>query len=252
MTLTFTVSPDFPPDKIAGWYVLNTFLQRTLGERIHLELFDRFDQQRAAIAAGEIDLIYANPFDAAMLVREHGFTSVVRADGVGDEATIAVPADSPVQVVEDLAPGSRIAATDDPDVRMIGMIMLEPADLDASSIVPVERPTYVLVAKALLAGDADAGIFLAEAFDGLSGMTRAGLRPLVRSRIGVIGHVLMAGPGFAAHRDELRSLLVHLAEDPAGRSVLDGLGFTGFLPVDHEETEFMIDLMDTLLADEPA
>ncbi len=82
MTYTFTVSPDFPPDHIAGWYVLNTFLQRTTGEHIHLELFDRFDQQRAAIAAGGIDLIYANPFDAATLVRDHGFVAVARARAI--------------------------------------------------------------------------------------------------------------------------------------------------------------------------
>lgn len=250
MTTTFTVSPDFPPDRIAGWYVLNTFLQRRLSEHIHLELYDRFDQQRTAIESGEIDLIYANPFDAAMLVRDHGFTSVARPDGVRDEATIAVPVDSPVQKVEDLAAGSRIAFTDDPDVRMIGMIMLEPADLGPSTIEPVERPTYVLVAKALINGDADAGVFLTDAYDGLSGVTRSGLRPLVTSHIGVISHMMMVGPRLAGRAGELSSLLVSMADDPASRSILEGLGFSGWLPVDHEETEFMIDLMDTLLADE--
>lgn len=250
MTFTFTVSPDFPPDRIAGWYVLNTFLQRTLGEQIHLELYDRFDQQRAAIAAGEIDLIYANPFDAAMLVREHGFVGVVRPDGIRDEATIAVPASSSVAKVEDLSSGARIAFTDDPDVRLIGMIMLEPADLSPSTIEPVERPTYVLVAKALLSGDADAGVFLADAFDGLSSVTRSGLRPLVTSHIGVVSHMLMVGPRFASRLGELRSLLVHLGEDPSGRGVLEGIGIASWLPVEHEETEFMIDLVDTLLADE--
>ena len=72
MTYTFTVSPDFPPDYIAGWYVLNTFLQRRTGEHIHLELYDRFDQQRAAIDAGQIDLIYANPFDARIRAWQTG------------------------------------------------------------------------------------------------------------------------------------------------------------------------------------
>ena len=248
-TYTFTVSPDFPPDRISGWYVLNTFLQRTLGEHIHLELFDRFDQQRELIAAGGVDLIYANPFDAAMLVRDHGFVSVARPDGVRDEATIVVPADSPVEKVEDLPQGCRVASTDDPDVRMIGMIMLEPADLGPGSIVVVERPTYVLVAKALLSGDADVGVFLDEAYESLSGVTRSGLRPLVASQIGVISHMLMVGPRMAHLADRMRSLLLPMADDPAQRSIAEGLGFTGWLPVEHEETEFMIDLMDTLLAD---
>ncbi len=249
MTRTFTVSPDFPPDHISGWYVFNTFLQRQTGERIHLELYDTFDQQRAAIATGGIDLIYANPFDAATLVRDHGFVAVARPDGVRDEAVIVVPDESPVQKVEDLAAGCRVASTDDPDVRMIGMIMLEPADLDATTIEAVQRPTYVLVAKALLSGDADVGVFLAEAYDNLAGVTRAGLRPLVASQIGVITHMLMVGPRMAPLVDRLGPLLFGMAADPAAALVAEGLGLTGWLPVEHEETEFMIDLMDTLLAD---
>jgi phosphonate transport system substrate-binding protein len=249
MTLNFTVSPDFPPDYIAGWYVFNTFLQRQTGERIHLELYDRFEDQRAAIEADTIDLIYANPFDAAMLVREHGFVALARPDGVNDEAILAVPADSEVHKVEDLPSPSRVAFTDDPDVRMIGMIMLEPADLDPSTITPLLRPTYVLVAKSLLSGDADVGVFLAEAYENLSGTTRSGLRPLVASQIGVISHMLMAGPRMADHLDSLQPLLTAMADDPAQKSICEGLGFAGWLPVEHEETEFMIDLMDTLLAD---
>lgn len=249
MTYTFTVSPDFPPDHIAGWYVLNTFLQRTTGEHIHLELYDRFDQQRDAIAKGQIDMIYANPFDAAMLVRDHGFVSVARPDGIRDEAMIVVPDDSPVEKIEDLEPGYRVAFTDDPDVRMIGMIMLEPANLNASNIEAVERPTYVLVAKALLSDDADVGVFLCDAFDNLSNTTRSGLRPLVTSHIGVISHMLMVGPNMAAKIDGLRTLLLEMHDNPTQRLILEGLGFSGWLPVDHEETEFMIDLMDTLLAD---
>ena len=68
MRYVMTVSPDFPPAKIAGWYIFNTWLQRQLGEHIHLELYPDFASQRTAILNQEIDLIYANPFDAAMLV----------------------------------------------------------------------------------------------------------------------------------------------------------------------------------------
>ncbi len=132
-----------------------------------------------------------------MLVRDHGFVSVARPDGIRDEAMIVVPDDSPVQKVEDLPQGCRVASTDDPDVRMIGMIMLEPANLGPDTIVALERPTYVLVAKALLMGDADVGVFLADAYDRLSGTTRSGLRTLVASQIGVISHMLMVGPALA-------------------------------------------------------
>ena len=68
MSLIFTVSPDFNTKHLAGWFVVNTLLQRQTGEGIHLETFDDFESLHAATAADQIDLIYANPFDAARLV----------------------------------------------------------------------------------------------------------------------------------------------------------------------------------------
>ena len=244
----FTVSPDFGPDLIASWFVFNTWLQRQLGHAIHLELHDSFVAQRAALAAGEIDMIYANPSDAAVLVRSYGFTPVVRPAQHPDEVVLAAVADSPIHHVEDLHPGTRLAQTDDPDVSMIARIMLEPADLDATNTTTIEFDTYVLVAKALLDGNADVGAFLDEAFAGLSTLVRSQLRPLVTSQISVIHHALMVGPRLAPHRDTLLGVLVPMADDPAGARVLGELGIAGWQPMEHEEAEFLIDLMDTLAA----
>ncbi|MBS3952168.1 MAG: phosphate/phosphite/phosphonate ABC transporter substrate-binding protein [Methylomicrobium sp.] len=246
MTYRLTVSPDFTPDHLPGWYIFNTWLQKQLGEGIHLEMYNSFQAQHEAIAKDQIDLIYANPFDAAMLVREKGFLPLVKAHGLSDEAIIAVNAESPAKDVTDLAPGTRIAATEDPDVRLMGMIMLEPADLNSSNIDLHSCDTYVLVAKQLLRGEADAGIFLAEAFDDLSGMIKKQLKVLVHSQIGVIQHVLMVGPRLTDRRDELRHLLLAMPSDEKGQDVLKNLGFDLLINVEDEEMEFMIDLMDTL------
>jgi phosphonate transport system substrate-binding protein len=249
MTLQITVSPDFSPDHIAGWYVFNTWLQRQLGVRIHLELYDDFDTQRKAIAADEVDLIYANPYDASMLVREKGFVAVAAPADRPDEAVIAVQAESPVQHVEDLRPGTRVAVTRDPDVNLIGMIMLEPADLKRDSVALQQVNSYVLVAKNLLLGKADCGFFLKEAFDDLSGPIRRQLRPLVSSQISVVRHVLMAGPRMREHLPKLSELLLgmHTPAVEGGTRVLESLGLKAWEPQDQEDTEFMIDLMDTLM-----
>ncbi len=246
MTLHFTISPDFSPEFIPGWYIFNTWFQRHTGEAIHLEMYDHFSSQRAAIQADKIDMIYANPFDAAMLVREKGFVPLVRAKGVDDEAIIAVSINSPVEDVDELLPGTRVASTDDPDVRLMGMIMLEPGDLDSTNIEPLTVDNYVLVAKHLLKGDADVGIFLAEAYDGLSSVIKRQLKVLARSEIGVVHHALMIGPALHSRRDELQQLLVNMDQDEKGRGVLSSLGYTAWQDVDDEEMEFMIDLMDTL------
>ena len=246
MSFKFTVSPDFTPDHLSGWYIFNTLLQKQTGLAIHLEMYDDFNRQRDAIVKDVVDMIYANPFDAAMLVREKGFLPLAKPEGVSDEAIIAVNVNNSVSDVIDLTPGNRLAYTDDPDVRMMGMIMLEPGDLNVDNIDGVHCDTYVLVAKQLLRGDADVGIFLAEAFDGLSDMIKKQLKILVRSQISVIHHALMVGPKLLAQREQIRDCLLQMNADRKGEGVLESLGFTGWSIVDDEEMEFMIDLMDTL------
>ena len=248
MTYHFTVSPDFSPEHISGWFIFNTWLQRAIHEAIHLELYTDFASQRADIAAGKVDMIYANPSDAALLVREKGFVGVARPCGLSDEAVVVVPSDSPAQRVEDLAPNIRVAATDHPDVKMMGMIMLEPANIGRDTVVPVDCATYVLVAKALMTGRADVGIFLKAGFDELSAVVRKGLRPLVTGQIQLVRHGLLVGPRLASRRSVLQDTLVRMGETPKGRDALENLGFSGWEPFDQEEVEFMIDLMDTLVA----
>ncbi len=248
MTVQLTVSPDFSPDHIAGWYVFNTWLQRRMGQRIHLELYDDFESQRAAIGQGQVDLIYANPYDAAMLVREKGFVAVAAPVNKQDEAVVAVSAEAPWNRVEDLQPGLRIAVTRDPDVNLIGMILLEPGDLDEKNTATQSYSSYVLVAKALLQGRADCGFFLKQAYDDLSAPIRRQLKPLVTSQISVVRHVLLAGPRVAAWVPELSALLMGMSLPGSdGQRVLEALGLEGWEPQDQEGTEFMIDLMDTLM-----
>ncbi len=247
MRYVMTVSPDFTPDHIAGWYIFNTWLQRQLGEHIHLELYQDFAHQRQAILDKGIDLIYANPFDAAMLVREQGFTAIAAPVSQSDEVVIAVPADSPVTRVEDLREGTQIVCLDNPDVNLISMIMLEPADLSTNNVKTQMVDTYVLVAKYLLQHKADVGFFPKEAFHSLSTLVRRQLRELVSSEIHVIRHVLLAGPRMQQHYDTLRNLLPRMMEDEKGPGVLKSLGLSGWEVQGQEETEFMIDLMDTLV-----
>jgi len=243
----FTVSPDFTPDHLSGWFIFNTWLQRALEDHFHLQLYDDFQTQREAIQAGKIDLIYANPYDAAMLVREKGFKPLAKFGGFADEAIIAASAHGPYEKVEDLDTGISLATTDDPDVHMMGMIMLEPAELDASKIRLVNCDSYVLVAKQLIKQTADAGIFLVEAYNSLSSMIRKELRILVRSQIQVVHHSLMIGPSIQQYREPLLEALLSMHECDKGRGVLQAMGCERWELVDDEEMEFMIDLMDTLI-----
>lgn len=241
-----TVSPDFKPDKIAGWYIFNTWFQKATGLDLHLELYDSFDAQREAIRAGKVDLIYANPFDAAMLVNEFGFQALVKPVGKNDECVVVVAADSNINCVEDLQEGTTIVTTDDPDINMIGMRLLEPANLDAGNTANETVVSYVVVAKRIMNGEAQVGFFLKEAYEEMSGMVRSKLKVLVTSEISVIYHALMVGPQLAGQKDSIRAALLGMNDDAKGQEILKGLGLKGWEVMTDEDAAFMIDLMETL------
>lgn len=247
MSFVMSVSPDFSPHHIAGWYIFNTYLQRQLDIPIHLELYNNFEEQRKAIANNEIDIIFANPYDASMLVREKSFTAVAAPKDSSDEAIIATRADSQIMQIEDLNEDTRIATTDDPDVNMMGMIMLEPADLNKGNTATTVVDSYPLVAKQLLSGDADIGFFLDESFDDLSKFVKEQLSLLIRSQIFVIRHVMLTGPKLADKHQSLKDVLLNMENDEKGPGVLKSLGLSAWENQDHEDTEFMIDLMETLV-----
>ncbi len=247
MPFQFTVSPDFGPDQLAGWHIFNTWLQRQLDTDIHFETFDSFDAQRQAIAENKVDIIYANPFDASFLVREKGFVAVATPHKP-DEASIIVNADSTVQQVEDLGDGTKIAQTNDPDISMMGMIMLEPANLSRENTEVQTFDSYIQVAKALIQGKADVGFFLEDAFAGLSNLVKSQLRPIVTSDIQIVSHALLIGPELAARKQELSDKLVAMEADVQGKNLLESLGFEKWVAMDIEEMEFMIDLIETLAA----
>lgn len=247
MTLNLTVSPDFAPDHISGWFIFNTWLQRQLGTRIHLELYDCFDKQREDIKSGKFDLVYANPFDASMLVRDLGFKAVVRPLQKPDETVIATHAESGLSCVEDLQAGCQLVATDDPDVNRIGMIMLEPADLDHENTMTKTVDSYVIVAKHLLNQQADAGFFLKDAYDELSELIRKQMKVLVSSEISVVHHALLVGPRLQQFIPQIQKLLMNMDTNEKGQSVLESMDLKGWEIMSEEETEFMIDLIDTLI-----
>ncbi len=246
MTINLTVSPSFPNERITDWYIFNTWLQRALNLPIHLELYDSFGAQRAAIAAGKVDLIYANPFDASLLVREKGFQAIARPEGQPDEMVIVTAADHPANEIPDLKPGTRVACSEDPCVNTVGRILLEPANLGPDNTVELRRETYIQVARAIMRGEADVGFLPVEAFEALSSLVKRDLRILVTSQLHVIHHVFLVGPALHERAEEIAALLTGMHETEKGRGILEALGAHRWQAVHQEDVEFMIDIISTL------
>ena len=248
MSYLFTISPDFNANQLSTWYIFNNRLQKFIGDASRLELYDDFQSLRQVLESGKVDIIFANAFDTAFLVREKGYVPVARGTQRSDEALVAVGHNSPVHKVEDFKPGLKVASTDAPDVEMIGRILLEPADLNRENVTIQACSNYVTVAKSLINQDAGAGFFLKRSYDELSDLIRKQLRPIVSSHIYVVSHAMLLAPSLADKRDGLLQGLLKMKSDPADLELLKELGMPmGWQGMDHEEAEFMIDMMDTLL-----
>jgi len=248
MKLNFLIAPDFAPEHFAGWHLLNTALQRRTGIHLHLMTPVDAQEQTAAIDAGLADLVYANPFDATDLIRNRGYVPFARPSGRFDEMVIATRAQSEFKVLEDLRPACRIAVTDNRDVKLIGLRLLEPADLDETLVEWVHAYSYQAAARKLIQGDVQAAFFLADAYSSLSRLTHSQLHVLVESAIHDISHVLLAKPDAAIDLAALRKGFLSIGEQAGDAELLASLGMSrGFEPITQEQAEFMIDLMDTLL-----
>jgi ABC-type phosphate/phosphonate transport system substrate-binding protein len=247
MTVNLLIAPDFAPERFAGWHMLNTMLQKRANLKMHLLTPANADEQSDIIEQGNVDIIYANPFDAAYLIREKGYQAVARPIGKSDEMVIASKADAGINQLEDLKPGCKIAMADNRDVKLIGLRLLEAVDLTDSDIEWHTTENYQAAARELIKGNADAAFFLAEVYHGLSRLTRSQLNVLIESDLNDISHVVLVKETATGNQLLLDGLL-GLGQDADGQAVLAELGMpAGFERMSEEDGEFMIDLMDTLL-----
>lgn len=245
--LNFLIAPDFAPSYFAGWHMLNTLLQRRSGIQLHLLMPENAQQQAEMLRSQQVDLVYANPFDSAQMVRSDGYLAMARPRGKSDEMVMATAANSPLNEPEDLKKGCSIALTDNRDVKLIGLRLLEPADIGEGDIQWQEVETYQAVARMTIKGEVDAGFFLAETWHTLSKLARSQLKVLVESALRDITHVVLAHPAIEAQLAALRAALLGIGQNGGDQDVLDALGLPdGFEPMEQEDAEFMIDLMDTL------
>ncbi|WP_227429755.1 PhnD/SsuA/transferrin family substrate-binding protein [Psychrobacter sp. I-STPA6b] len=247
MTYNFLIAPDFSPERFAGWHMFNTLLQKHSDIAVHLLTPASHAEQAEMIKEKDIDLIYANPFDAAALIREHGYRAIARPVGKSDEMVIATSANGDIQKLEDLKAGNTVAMADNRDVKLIGLRLLEAVDLTEADLTFDITETFQAAARQVIQGKADVAFFLADIFKGLSKLTRAQMTVLIESDLADISHVLLVKDGFE-HADTLERVILSLQDSAESQTMLEELGFEqGFEAMDEESAEFMIDLMETLL-----
>lgn len=245
--LHFLIAPDFPPEDFAGWHLLNTQLQRLMDTDIHLEMPSTHQEQEQLIAQDKVSFIYANPFDASMLVRERGYLPLARPNGRPDEMIIAGHAEGPYDHSDDLKSGCKILVTENYDVQLLGLRLLESAAIGREDINWIHVDTYQEAARRLIEKEADAAFFLADAYRNFRPNTLKQMKLLMESRINDLSHVILLNPKHADLHPMLQTAFVHMVNEPVGKMILEDLNMPeGFSELTEEDAEFMIDLIETL------
>lgn len=246
-THNMLIAPDFSPERFAGWHMFNTLIQKRANLNMHLNIPASQAEQQGIINQGDIQVIYANPFDAATLIREQGYRAVARPIGKSDEMVIAAAANSDINSLEDIKAGATVAMADNRDVKLIGLRLLEAVDIAEADLNWTVTETYQAAARQVIKGDAQVAFFMAEIFHSFSRLTKAQLLVLIESDLADISHVLLIKDGFP-DSDILMNAILNLHNDDDGKEALAELGMPqGFEAMDEEDAEFMIDLMQTLL-----
>ena len=246
MKYNMSICPTTPTADMSGWFILNTYFQKKLNIAIHLEIYNNFDDQRAAFNKGEIDFIYANPFDATLLMRELNFKALNKPDKTENEVVIVCNSVMNDMKFSDLKPGLKIATTNDPAINLIAMILLESVDIDSGNSQTIDCASFIVATKKVLNGEADIAFLPKKVYEKLSSIIKLQLRCLISSEINVIHHIFAASENSQSTHRELSNALNELTASAAGKDILSSIGIPSFSTMEQEDAEFMIDLMDTL------
>lgn len=249
-TISFSIAPDIAPQRLPGWYIFATWLQKQIDASITTTDFSSFAKQKQALLDGKIDFLYANPYDAGWLVREQKFIALAQPMSDVAEVTIVSKANSDIKTVVDIPNGVKASAADNADLRMLGAILLEPANLTKEDFTFVDVNNHILAIKALLAGDSQIAMIPTKIFKGLSKTIASDLQPLVSTEardIESVAHCFVLSPKMAEFAEPIKNILRDMENLPNGQSILDDIGVREWKILDSkEEIAFMIDLIYAL------
>ncbi len=248
MALQFAIGPNFNVRTLASWFILCRRLSSVIEQSCRLRLFVDFNQLDSALRNDEIDLIYADALTMAFLVREKDYLPVARANNSSNEVLVAVNTESAVRSVTDFRAPLIVAATWGSEVQMFGRSLVESALIRAEDVSVLPKSSAVAVAMALIKEEADAGFFLRDDFEGLTGLVRSKLRPVVSTQINSLGRSFLVRPRLAHLKEVLLEEFESMQADPDRRRLLIDLELTDVSRMSFDEAEFMIDLMEKLQA----
>lgn len=216
---TFGVAPQFDQRKLfATWKPLIDALAKTTGESFRFVSATSVPEFERAIAKGNYDFIYVNPYHLYRERHRQGYVPLVR-DIAPLRGVVAVRSDSEIRELADLD-GKSLAV---PSPNAIGASILIQAELERVHGIRVK----VVNAKSHSSAYLYAINQLSDAAGGVE-KTLAEQEPAVRDALRVVyrtsdfpSHPIAAHPRIPeALRERVRQAFLNLSADPAGRALL--------------------------------
>ncbi len=224
-----SVCPHDSAKSIAGWFFLNTNLQRSLNTPLRYEPQDGFIEERQSVLKGGYAIVFANPYSAAIYIEQAGFVPVARPVGVFDETILVagmdaeVPSRRPLQVA---------SATDKLLTHARGLTLLEAQGIPVSDCEFQLVGSHLKAVQAVIEGKADLGFVYSESWTQFAGSTRFALRVVAQTADHRYYHCFCVGPDLKDRLAEVQAALCTLQNDAQGKKVLDDIHFpAGFEPL---------------------
>ncbi|MBU2754902.1 phosphate/phosphite/phosphonate ABC transporter substrate-binding protein [Acidithiobacillus sp. CV18-2] len=245
----FTVDPNYSGKNLPGWFLMSTYLQRQLHCSLHFSPQDDFAQGRNAVLQGGIDLVYANPFDWVQYVEKKGFIPVAKPKEHFDEVLLCSRKGSPWIDFASLPERIHIAsATDATLVHMVGLFLLDKAEIDRARLDFTFTGSYQSALKSLLQGRVDLAFVFDEVYSSASRITQESLQVIAQSDDAFAFHAFCISPRLAHLQDALCTTLCSMEQSEAGQRLLQDIGFSGFAPVNADEVACLTALAEEYIS----
>lgn len=248
--LRVSIAPDIHPEFLAGWHIFLRHLQKQVEVSMDISSYANFGELRAGLEQGQVDMIFASAADCSYLVLQKNFVALARPESDVTEIVVLCRADAAYQNIEDIeGKQNRIAYADSPEVKHLGLILLEAANVGDGDLVLVSSQSHLLAAKQLMNAEVDLAFVPTDIYEGWSATLRNSMRPLVQTRkedVEGLSHVLLLSSHYQHLVSPLKSALHHI-NGSGQQGLLHDINIHKWHVLDdNTDIDYLIDLVDTL------
>lgn len=224
----FTVDPNYCGKNLPGWFLVSSYLQKKLGEKIKFIPCKDFDECRNTVISGEVDIVYANPLDWVIYMNKLNFIPLAKPIDHYDE--VLVCSTKYKNYTQLIKPINITSAHKKTFVHMMGLFLLEKSEIDLDNCNFSFCGSYQNVIKDLLQTNFDLGFVFNEVYEKSSKIIKDQLNILDASNDGLIFHAFCISPKLASYQNEILDAIENF-----DKRLLADIGFKGFEPVNEDE-----------------